>query len=80
MLVSCLAYSLTLKMEATCTSEMSAEFQRITRRYIPEDKLTLYSRNDCHFPLFGPEKNISGLVKGALNRINYIAPNVRMSA
>jgi hypothetical protein len=31
------ACSPTLKMEATCTSENSADFQRATRRYIPED-------------------------------------------
>jgi hypothetical protein len=36
-LVSCLAYSSTLKMEAKCSSETSVEFQRTTRRYIPED-------------------------------------------
>jgi hypothetical protein len=35
-LVSCLAYSSTLKMEATCSSETSVDFQRTTRRYIPE--------------------------------------------
>jgi hypothetical protein len=28
------AYSLILKMEAICTSETSADFQRTTRRYI----------------------------------------------
>jgi hypothetical protein len=32
-----LAYSSTLKMEATCSSETSVDFQRITRRYIPEE-------------------------------------------
>jgi hypothetical protein len=37
MLVSCLAYSSTLKIEATCYSETSVDFQRIARRYIPED-------------------------------------------
>jgi hypothetical protein len=37
-LVSCLAYSSTLKMEATCSSETSADFQRTTRRYISEDR------------------------------------------
>jgi hypothetical protein len=39
MLVSCLAYSSTLKMEATCSSETSVDFQRTTVRCIPEDKL-----------------------------------------
>jgi hypothetical protein len=36
-LVSCFAYFSTLKMEATCASETSVDFQRTTRRYIPED-------------------------------------------
>jgi hypothetical protein len=36
-LVSCSAYSSTLKMEAICSSETSVDFQRTTRRYIPED-------------------------------------------
>jgi hypothetical protein len=38
MLVSCLTYSLTLKMEATCSSKTSDDFQRTTQRYIPEDR------------------------------------------
>jgi hypothetical protein len=33
-----LTYSSTLKMEATCSSKASIDFQRATRRYIPEDK------------------------------------------
>jgi hypothetical protein len=37
MLVSCLAYSLTLKMEAVLSSETAMDFYRTTRRYIPED-------------------------------------------
>jgi hypothetical protein len=36
-LVSCSAYSSTPKMEAICSSETSVDFQRIARRYIPED-------------------------------------------
>jgi hypothetical protein len=35
-LVSCSAYSSTLKMGATCFSETSVDFQRTTRHYIPE--------------------------------------------
>jgi hypothetical protein len=31
-------YSLTLKMEATCSSETSADFQWTTRRYTPDDR------------------------------------------
>jgi hypothetical protein len=37
MLLSCLAYSSTLKMKAQCTSETLVDFQHTTRRYIPED-------------------------------------------
>jgi hypothetical protein len=39
MLVSCLAYSSTLKMEAVCSSETSADFQRTTLNHIPVDKI-----------------------------------------
>jgi hypothetical protein len=38
MLVSYLAYSLTLKNEVTCFSETPVGFQRTIRRYIPEDR------------------------------------------
>jgi hypothetical protein len=34
--VSCSAYSVTLKMEAICSSETSVDFQQTTRHYIPE--------------------------------------------
>jgi hypothetical protein len=34
-LVPCLAYSSTLKMEATCSSEILVGFQRTTQHYIP---------------------------------------------
>jgi hypothetical protein len=37
MLVSCLAYSSTLKIGVTCSSEMLVDFQRIARHYIPEN-------------------------------------------
>jgi hypothetical protein len=36
-LVSCSAYSSTLKMEAICSSETSVDIQQPTWRYIPED-------------------------------------------
>jgi hypothetical protein len=42
MLVSCLAYSSTLKMEVTRFPETSVDFQRTTRPYILKDK-TLYN-------------------------------------
>jgi hypothetical protein len=38
-LVSCLDYSSTFKMEATCCSETSAYFKRTTRRYIQNTDL-----------------------------------------
>jgi hypothetical protein len=37
-LISCLAYSLTLKKEAICVSETLLDFQWTTRRYIPEHR------------------------------------------
>jgi hypothetical protein len=37
-LVSCRAYCSNLKMEATCSSKTPVDFQRTTRRYIPEDR------------------------------------------
>jgi hypothetical protein len=36
-LVSCSAYSSTLKIESICSSTTSVDFKRTTRRYIPED-------------------------------------------
>jgi hypothetical protein len=36
-LVSCSAYSSTLKLEAIYSSESSVDFQRTTRRYMPAD-------------------------------------------
>jgi hypothetical protein len=44
MLVSCLPYSLTSKMEAAFSSETSVDFQQITWRYTPDDR-TLH--NHC---------------------------------
>jgi hypothetical protein len=39
MLVSCLAHFSILKTVTTCSSEMSVNFQRTTRRYIPKENL-----------------------------------------
>jgi hypothetical protein len=44
MLVSSLAYSLTLKMEVTFSSEISADYQWTTQRYIPENRTLLNGR------------------------------------
>jgi hypothetical protein len=38
MLVSWLTYSLTLKMEATCSSEMTVDFQRPTWHSVPQNR------------------------------------------
>jgi hypothetical protein len=43
MLVSCLAYYSTLKMEAICSSETYVDLNRTTRRFILDDR-TLISR------------------------------------
>jgi hypothetical protein len=37
-LVSCLTYFSTVQIEATCSSEKSVDFQRTTRRYIPQGR------------------------------------------
>jgi hypothetical protein len=72
MLVSCSPYFSTPKMEATCSSETSVEFHRITRRYIPGDKILHNHRCDnlksyvlfsvfillCHF-LYSPPSSSS---------------------
>jgi hypothetical protein len=39
---------LTLKMEATCSSETSTDFQRTTQRYVPEDR-TLNKKTSSQF-------------------------------
>jgi hypothetical protein len=43
MLVSCLAYSITLKMEANISSETSVDFDRTARRYILEERTLLWN-------------------------------------
>jgi hypothetical protein len=51
MLVSYLAYSSSLKMETTCSSETSDDFQRTTQPYIPEDKaIHEYTPTYSHIP------------------------------
>jgi hypothetical protein len=46
MLISCSAFSSTLKVEAICYSETLVEFQRTTWRYMPEDNIliNIYSK------------------------------------
>jgi hypothetical protein len=45
MLVSCLAYSLTLKMEVICSSETSVDFQQMTQHHMSEDRSSHHERN-----------------------------------
>jgi hypothetical protein len=42
MLVSCLAYSMTLKMEATCSSETLVDFQMTMWHCISEDRTLVW--------------------------------------
>jgi hypothetical protein len=49
--VSCLAYSSTLMMEVTYSSEMSVDFQRITQHYIPVSTILIKLMfHDLPFP------------------------------
>jgi hypothetical protein len=48
MFVSCLAYFSTQKMEVTCSTETSIDFQRTTGRYITEDR-TLHNHRCDNF-------------------------------
>jgi hypothetical protein len=53
LLVSCLAYCSTQKMEALIISETSADFYRTSRRYNPEDRsLCIIPQLHCSFFLF----------------------------
>jgi hypothetical protein len=75
-----LAYSLTLKMEATCSSETSVDFQRTTGHYIPKDrtlhnpcceKLKSYNRH-VHITTYGLHsvRNICGFVTFSCQETN----------
>jgi hypothetical protein len=58
----CIATCLTLMLEATCSSETSVDFQRTTRRYIPEDR-TLHKPRcknlRCYNELTSPQQSLS---------------------
>jgi hypothetical protein len=49
-LVSCLAYSSTIKMEATYSSEKSVDFQQTTPHYIQQDRICIYFVLHCGEP------------------------------
>jgi hypothetical protein len=75
LLVSCLAYSLTLKIEATCSYEMSVDFGQHTRHYIPEDRTLHSHRCDC------PRSNsyVYDNILSSVNLISYYG-NVEFSS
>jgi hypothetical protein len=47
-LVWCLVYSFTLRVEATCSSETSADFERTTWRCMPDDRTRHNRRCENH--------------------------------
>jgi hypothetical protein len=55
-LVSCSAYSLSLKMKVICSFEASVDFQQTTWNFIPKDRSVLcinpYFHNICVFHLY----------------------------
>jgi hypothetical protein len=51
MLVSCMAYSSTLKMETRCSSETSSDFHLTAERYVLEDA-TLQYQSELFWSLF----------------------------
>jgi hypothetical protein len=50
--VSCLAYSLNLKVEATCSSDMPVDFQQTTQCYVPEDRTPLWEPQILQLRIF----------------------------
>jgi hypothetical protein len=73
MLVSCVAYSSILQMEATCSSETSVDFQPTTGRYIPEHR-TSY-KNSCDFdirPILHPLALQSPVITICTTRFNTL--------
>jgi hypothetical protein len=71
-LVSCSAFSLTLKMEAICSSELSIDFQWTALCYIPEDS-TLLVKPQFSFRFF--DRNQEGrrsILNGSKHSPNLI--------
>jgi hypothetical protein len=65
------AYSSTLKREAICSSETSVDFQRTTRRYIPEDS----ALQDLYSLKFGPDLNFVCLEYKSIRCAVLLGPN-----
>jgi hypothetical protein len=53
-MISCLDYSWTLKMEAICSSELSVDFHRTTRRYIPATTLHIHRSENLQLHTWFP--------------------------
>jgi hypothetical protein len=66
-LVSSLAYSWILKMEAICFSETSVNFQQTTRRYIPEAR-TLNGERCFSRPIIAYRHGLGGLATGCIKQ------------
>jgi hypothetical protein len=66
-LVSCLAYSSTLKMGATYSSEMSVNFQWTTWHYIPVDRSLVFK-----YSFYNTEFNVSDPKNSRRRRAIYI--------
>jgi hypothetical protein len=60
-LVSCSAYSSTLKMEAICSPKTSFDFQQATQRYIPEYSTLQIFFFDQGFPFYVDHPGINPL-------------------
>jgi hypothetical protein len=57
LVASCLAYSLTLKMEAVCSSDTLVHFYRTTKHYIPEDGTTVLKLLHTNIKIYSPVLN-----------------------
>jgi hypothetical protein len=68
MLVSCLAYSSTLKTEVICSSKMSINFQRTTWRYIQDDRRGFDSQQSQFFLFPTTYKPALGHIKPSTER------------
>jgi hypothetical protein len=66
MLISCVSFSSTLKIEVTCSSETLVDFQQTIRHYTPEDItllicFCLFTALFCNARVFSVDKIVSKL-------------------
>jgi hypothetical protein len=74
--VSCSAYSSTLNMEAICFTETSVDFQRTTRRYIPDGTLHNHRCENLESYIVSPSLWVFKL---RCQYLDYIAMDDRMA-